>query len=309
MVEVSVVIPSYNSAQYLPQAIDSVLGQSYCGAFAQTHGGLEVLVVDDGSTDDTPNLMQRYGAPVRYIWQPNSGVAVARNTGIRESQGRYVAFLDADDTWLEDKLEKQLAALEANAERRLCYSAYTAVGQDLSPLYVGRSDRRGTALEDLLLRGNVVGSICSVLCERRLLAEAGGFDPSMSQCADWDMWVRLAALTEFIYLDSELVTYRQHETNMSRNAPLLERDSIRVLGKGFAMPGLGDDLRKYRSRALGRNYMVLAGTYFHAGLYGDFVRCAALAISLDTRQLGHLLGFPVRALKLLSAGTRALIRE
>jgi glycosyltransferase involved in cell wall biosynthesis len=294
MVEVSVVIPSYNSARYLPQAIDSVLAQGF--------RDLEVLVVDDGSTDDTGDVMKRYGPPVRYIQQSNSGVAVARNRGIEESQGRYVAFLDADDTWLEHKLEKQLAALEAYPDCGLCYSAFTAVGADLTPLYVGRSNRRGAAFEDLLMRGNVVGSICSVLCERKLLADTGGFDASLSQCADWDMWVRLAAHTDFIYLDSELVTYRQHDTNMSRNAPLLERDSLRVLGKGFAMPHLSDRLRECRRRAFGRNYMVLAGTYFHAGLYGDFVRCAALAIKLDTRQLGRLVGFPVRALRRLQPG-------
>src|SRR5262249_37436970 len=161
------------------------------------------------------------------------------------------------------------------------------------------SHRRGTALEDLLLRGNVVGSICSVLCERKLLAEVGGFDPSLSQCADWDMWVRMAAHTEFIYLDSELVTYRMHDTNMSRNAKLLERDSLRVLEKGFDMPGLTDRLLGRRRAAFGRNYMVLAGTYFHSGLYRDFMRCAALAVTCDIRQLDYLIGFPVRALKRL----------
>jgi glycosyltransferase involved in cell wall biosynthesis len=298
MVEVSVVIPSYNSARYLPQAIDSVLAQSF--------RDLEVLVVDDGSTDDTADVMKRYGTPVRCIQQANSGVAVARNRGIQESQGHYVAFLDADDTWVEHKLEKQLTALRANPHRGLCYSAFTAVGADLCPLYVGRSSRRGTALEDLLMRGNVVGSICSVLCQRNLLQTAGGFDPSLSQCADWDMWVRLAALTEFIYLESELVTYRQHDTNMSRNAPLLERDSLRVLEKGFAMAHLSDHLRKRRRSAFGRNYMVLAGTYFHAGLYPDSVRCAALAIKFDTRQLGRLAGFPVRALRRVQPGAAAL---
>src|SRR5262245_39908172 len=103
MPNVSVVIPSYNSAAYLPAAIDSVL--------AQTARDLEVIVVDDGSTDDTPDVVARYGPPVRGIRQANAGVAAARNRGIAEARGRYIAFLDADDTWEPVKLERQLGEL------------------------------------------------------------------------------------------------------------------------------------------------------------------------------------------------------
>ncbi|MEK6288255.1 MAG: glycosyltransferase [Acidobacteriota bacterium] len=287
MPEVSIVIPTYNSARYLVEAVKSVL--------AQTFRDFEVLVVDDGSTDETETLMRRYGTPVRYIRQNNGGVAAARNRGIKESCGRYIAFLDADDTWYPDKLEQQLTALEKEKDRRFCYSAFTVVDSDLVPLGVNHSNRDGSALEDLLTRGNVVGSICTVLCERSLFATAGGFDPALSQCADWDMWVRIAALTDFLYLDDTLVTYRQHGTNMSRNAPLLERDSLLVLKKGFALPGLPPSLLKRRRSALARNYMVLAGTYVHARRYIDFARCAARAVTMDVRQVRYLIAFPYRA--------------
>jgi hypothetical protein len=113
------------------------------------------------------------------------------------------------------------------------------------------------------------------------------------------MWVRMATLTEFLYLDVPLVTYRQHAANMSRNARLLERDSLRVLRKGFEMPHLDSRLRRRRRAAFARNYMVLAGTYFHAGRYGEFIGCAARAIALDLRQFGRLTGFPLRALRRL----------
>jgi len=289
MLEVSVIIPTYNSAQYVTDAVNSVLNQSF--------GDLEVLVIDDGSTDDTETVMSHYTAPVRYIRQQNGGVAVARNRGISESRGRYVAFLDADDTWLPDKLERQIAALRAHPDDRVCYTAFTLVTSDLSPLGIVRSKRQGRALEDLLLRGNVVGSICTVLCERSLFEKTGGFDPALSQCADWEMWVRLAALTEFHYLDNATVTYRQHGSNMSRNAPLLEQDSLRVLEKGFAMPEVTNSLRAKRRAAFARNDMVLAGTYFHARLYKDFFRCAARSVSMDFRQLAYLAGFPLRILK------------
>lgn len=286
MPEVSVVIPTYNSARYVIEAVNSVL--------AQTYQDFEVLVIDDGSTDETAAAMSRYQAPVRYIQQPNGGVAVARNRGIAESRGRYVAFLDADDTWLPHKLERQLAALQDQPNYRASYAAFTVVDASLNPLGISRSQRQASALEDLLLRGNIIGSICTVLCERALFELVGGFDPALSQCADWDMWVRLAAQTEFLYLDEPLVTYRQHGTNMSRNAPLLESDSLQVLKKGFAMPDLPAALRAQQQTALARNYMVLAGTYFHAHRYWDFMRCAARAVTMDASQIHYLAAFPAR---------------
>jgi glycosyltransferase involved in cell wall biosynthesis len=292
-IQVSVIIPTYNTARYVVEAVESVR--------AQTYNDYEIVVIDDGSTDETEQVMRRYQPPVRYIRQQNGGVAVARNRGIAESTGRYIAFLDADDTWLPRKLERQIEAIRQSSRHRACYSAFTRVDANLSPLGISHSQRVGTALEDLLTRGNVIGSICTLLCERSLFRCVGGFDPALSQCADWDMWVRLAAQTEFLYLDEPLVTYRQHETNMSRNAPLLEHDSLQVLNKGFAMPELSDELRAQRQAALARNYMVLAGTYFQARHYRDFVRCAARAVTMDFYQIKYLTAFPFRMAARLKA--------
>lgn len=289
MPEVSVIIPAHNSARYVGAAIESVLGQTF--------RDLEVLVVDDGSTDDTPKVTSRYGPPVRYVRQENQGVSVARNQGLELAVGRYVGFLDSDDTWFPGKLERQLLGLEAARGIRACYSSFLAVDDQLSPLGVRRSRRTGHLLADLILRGNVVGSICTVLCERSLFEAVGGFDPRLSQCADWDMWVRLARHTDFLYIDEALVTYRQHDANMSRRPDLLERDSLRVLEKGFSLPGLRDDVRRQRRRAFGRNYMVLAGTYFVARHPMDFLRCAVRALLLDPRQAAHLAAFPLRRLQ------------
>src|SRR5262245_50974266 len=119
MPEVSVVIPTFNAARFLCQAIDSVL--------SQTTRDYELLVVDDGSTDTTATIMQRYSGSLRYIRQSNGGVAAARNRGILESVGRYVAFLDADDTWHPKKLERQFAALAEHPQARACYTAYIRV--------------------------------------------------------------------------------------------------------------------------------------------------------------------------------------
>jgi len=286
MPEVSVIIPTYNCARYLGAAVDSVLAQSF--------SDIEVLVVDDGSKDNTPELMERYGSPVRYIRQPNGGVSVARNRGLAESQGNYVAFLDADDTWFPQKLQRQLGALTEQPACSICHTAFVIVNDDLVPMGVRHGQRAGATLDSLLRRGNVVGSICTVLAERRLFNLVGGFDSQLSQCADWDMWVRLAAHAKFLYLDVPLVTYRQHSAAMSSSIPLLERDSLRVLEKGFAMPELSPGLRARRSSAFARNYMVLAGSYFHARRYHYFIRCAFRALTLDPFQVRYLASYPAR---------------
>ncbi|MFL5906775.1 MAG: glycosyltransferase family 2 protein [Solirubrobacterales bacterium] len=296
MPEVSVVIPTYNSARYLVEAVRSVL--------AQTFEDLEVIVVDDGSTDDTASVIDGIDPRVRYVRQENSGVSVARNNGVAESSARYVAFLDADDTWVPEKLTKQVEALRANPGYRLCYTAFTVTDSELKPIEVRRPRQRGTALETLLLHGNFVGGGSStVLCEREVFTKAGGFDPSLSQCADWDMSVRLAALTDFLYLDEALVNYRQHGMNMSSDPRLLEDDSVRVLEKGFATPGIDSAITSKRRRALARNDMVLAGTYFQAGRYRDFARCAARSVSRDPRRVSYLAGFPVRVARRMSRRT------
>jgi glycosyltransferase involved in cell wall biosynthesis len=285
MPHVSVIIPTYNSAAYLVEAIDSVL--------AQTYSDVEILVIDDGSTDDTPQVIKRYGDRVRYLRQANSGVSVARNRGISESLGRYVAFLDADDTWLPQKLERQMEALAESKSARASNTAYFMTRSDLTPIEVRRNPSEGSVLADLLLRGTIV-FISTVVCERSVLDLTGGFDPALSQCADWDMWIRVAAHTDFLGVGEPLVNYRQHDSNMSRNAPLLERDSVRVLEKGFAMAGLPAELRASSRSAFARNYMVLAGTYFHEGHYLAFARCAARAVAMDYRQASYLLSFPAR---------------
>lgn len=282
------VIPAYNAAAYVAGAVDSVLAQSF--------RDLEVVVVDDGSSDETPAILGGYDRPVRCVRQDNRGVASARNRGIEEGRGRFVAFLDADDLWRPEKLERQLGALRARPGHRACASAFTVVDVGLTPLEVHRIEPREPGLLDLLLRGNVIGTPSTVLCERSLLAEAGGFDPALSQCADWELWIRLRTRTAFVCLDEPLAIYRRHAGNMSRSVALLERDSTGVLEKAFALPELPDGLRGRRREAIARNAMVLAGSYFQAGLLADSARCTSLALRLDWRQAGHLAAYPWRAL-------------
>lgn len=289
-VKVSVIIPTYNSAHFIIEAVESVLNQTFTD--------FEILVIDDGSTDATKEvLIEKYGNLVRYFYKENGGVSKARNFGIENAQGKYVAFLDSDDAWIPEKLEKQVSALEKNAENKACYSSFFLCDENLIPVGVNESNRKSDALTDLLLIGNVVATPSTVIAEKELFQQVGGFDHELSQCADWEMWIRLATKTEFIYIDKPLLKYRQHGANMSKNAALLEKDSVLLMEKGFGLSDLPNELKAKKNQALARNYMVVAGTYFQAGYYKDFLRCAWKAVSLDSKQSKYLLDFPRRLIQ------------
>lgn len=287
MTHVSVIIPAYNARDFIADAVDSAL--------AQTVKSVDIIVVDDGSTDGTGDVLSRFGAAIRVVRQPNRGVAVSRNLGIAEARGRYVAFLDADDIWEPRKIEEQLDAISSTSSGYgACSTRFLVVDEQLRPVEVFGTARRMSTLSELLMFGNTIGTPSTVLCDRALFQQVGGFDPALSQCADWDMWIRLAAVTDFIRLDNVLVRYRKHDRSMSRDVALLERDSRIVLDKAFAMPDLPPALRRLRRRLIARNYMVVAGSYFRIGAWRDFLRCAARAVALAPAQMAYLAQFPLR---------------
>jgi len=285
--QVTVIIPTFNSAQFLTAAVDSVL--------AQTFKDFEIIVVDDGSTDNTEDVLKSYGDKVRYIKQKNQGVSVARNTGIKNSSAKYAAFLDSDDVWMPAKLEKQINALENNPKSKACYTEYISVSEDMKPQELKRLRAENSVLNDLLLRGNVIGPPSTILCERELFEELGGFDSGLSLSADWDMWIRLACVTELTFLKEPLIKYRLHGSNMSKNVKLLEDDTVRMLEKAFAIESLSSELRAKRKSSFAYHYIVFAKAYLRARQYKDFFRCVARSATSDIKQIGSLFT-PVRAI-------------
>jgi len=285
---VSVVIPAYNAEAYIETAVDSVLAQRF--------RNFELIVVDDGSSDSTAARLGAYGDALRCIRQPNGGVSRARNRGIEASRGRLVAFLDADDVWLPEKLGRQTSLLATRTDSRACYTAATVANAALRPIAVDRCPEGAVTTLNLLLRGNVVpGGGSSMQCERELLTEAGGFDPYLSLCADWDMWLRLVARTKIVGVDDPLVIYRRTPGSMSADPRVLERDTLALLAKAFSgrdAPGLG-----IRARVYGYQYRVLSGSYLHFGLYRDAVRCLVCSLRHDPSQALYAIALPARAIR------------
>jgi len=212
----SVIITSYNYACYLPAAMASVL--------AQTDGDFELLIVDDSSTDDSVAVAQACADPrVHVIVQPHSGLGAARNTGMRAARGRYIAFLDADDIWVPDKLARQCHILDTQPSIGLVYTRFGIIdhaGRRQSRGYSYLSATPSGALLPYLITGNVVGTP-STICFRRALVDAyaASFDETGAYVEDWHFYLQLAPHCAFAYVARTLAFHRQHDRNMQ--GPLL----------------------------------------------------------------------------------------
>lgn len=272
---VSVVIPVYNGERYVTDAIASVLGQSY--------PPLECIVVDDGSTDGTAGVVERYGDQVAVVRVDNGGVARARNTGAARARGRWIAFLDADDVWLPDRLEKQLRALQDGGEGiGIAYCGLTVVDEQLRPLRRMGVPAAEVALRNtLLLEPPPISVAQGALVDRVAFESVGGFDELMSTSADCDLVVRIASRYQVQALDEDLVLYRQHGAQMSASLPALERDMRRLHQKVFGTGVLPGQLEALRGRAQANLHATIAAEHVARGEKRPALRHAARAVVAD----------------------------
>jgi glycosyltransferase involved in cell wall biosynthesis len=226
---ISVIIPTYNYGRFIGDALESACAQTY------TH--TELIVVDDGSTDDTAARLAPFGARVRYLYQSNAGPAAARNTGIRAARGAYLAFLDADDVWLPRKLERQLDALSRGEGAGGAYGWCGFIDERGRVLpQVIRSAHDGSVLEALLL-GHFFYFDTS-LVRRECFEHAGLMDATLKNFEDWDMALRIAqAGYEFVAVPDVLVRKRVHAHSMTHNRQRLTHYERRVLDRAVkALP-------------------------------------------------------------------------
>lgn len=224
----SLVIATYNHAHLLPGAITSGL--------TQTLRDVEIVVVDDGSTDETPMVLKRYGDRLRSLRQPNRGLAAARNAGLAVARGRYVAFLDADDVVAPTKVERQAAILEADATIAWTYCDVrieregTGQATTASARFGYRSRRLDGWIFPELVGGNFIPAIAPLI-RRSALDRAGPFDEELTALEDWDLWLRLALVGEVRYDPAVGATYRQRAGGMSQDRARMDANRFRVLDK------------------------------------------------------------------------------
>jgi glycosyltransferase involved in cell wall biosynthesis len=248
MPKVSVVIPAYNSMEYLPQTLESVLQQSF--------RDFEVLIVNDGSCDHIEQWGAELADPrVKLISQVNQGVSAARNAGIAQAQGEYIAFLDSDDLWESSKLAKQVQCLEAEGEVGLVHTwMFFADEQGKSTGRVLRSDAEGWVWEQLAERNMVACS--SVMVRRSCLESVGVFDSNLIPIEDWDLWIRIASRYPFAVIREPLMYYRKLPTSISTNCTSMERAFCILIEQTFQ--SAPSNLQFLKSRSYGHAYLCLA---------------------------------------------------
>jgi glycosyltransferase involved in cell wall biosynthesis len=253
---VSVVIPAYNAARFLPEAIESVLQQSY--------RDFEIVVVDDGSTDSTEAVLRSYRDRLTYFRQTNRGAAGARNQGIKLARGRYVAFLDADDRWMPGKLAEQVAVLNSDSGVGLVCSDVEVVSEAGDPLPSFLADKQNASgnVFNLLLRSSFILT-SSVLVRRKCVLEVGLFDESLPVSEDLDLWLRIAYRWKVQVLPHTTVIRRKHREALSSDPSRFTVCRVKVLSKLLANVGdLSPDSRTNLYRELSKAHWNLGNHYF-----------------------------------------------
>lgn len=272
--EISVVIPAFNQATFLGAAIESVL--------AQTRPAKEIIVVDDGSTDATPEVARRYGDRIGYIRQDNAGLSAARNTGIQAAMGDYVALLDSDDLWLPRFLELTGRLLDSRPDLGAVYAGLQFVDAHGIPLHqqVTRTVAP-EALHDALIDGEFFAAD-AVLVRRACFDRVGLFNPALRASEDWDMWLRVARAYAFAGLSEPLLLYRMHGENMSADPSRMLRYQRMVVASHFG-PDTGDPANwpQDRRRAYATVWRQAALAYLGRG--DGHAAAAALARALAVR--------------------------
>jgi glycosyltransferase involved in cell wall biosynthesis len=286
MLRVSIVIPTHNHARFVTLAIESAL--------AQTQPASEIIVVDDGSSDDTPSVLAPYAGRITVVRQQKQGVAAARNAGAKLATGDLLGFLDADDVWLPAKLERQVARFVSAPHIGLVHCGLETIDGAGEPLVRSVHGLEGSVADEFLFfrRPLILGGGSGAVIPRAVFNEVGGFDEQMSTSADWDLYYRIARRYEVGFVPEVLLKYRLHPGNMHGNIRAMERDML--LGYAKAFRSADSRLRSIRRRAYGNLHSVLAGSFFSAGQYTGFIKHTLMSLLLTPGNIGQFAGYPLR---------------
>jgi glycosyltransferase involved in cell wall biosynthesis len=234
-VEVSVIIPTYNRGWIIKESIDSV--------FSQTFDAYELIVVDDGSDDNTSEILDSYGNKLRIIRQTNQGVSAARNRGIIASSGEFIALLDSDDLWLPEKLDRQMSFFRNNPDAVICQTQEIWIRNDKRVNPCKHHKKLSGMIFEPSLNLCLV-SPSAVMFKRELMDMVGFFDESFPACEDYDLWLRVSLAYPVYLIDEALIIKRGgHSDQLSRN-PMLDKYRIKAIKKLLNQDILTSEQRK-----------------------------------------------------------------
>jgi glycosyltransferase involved in cell wall biosynthesis len=231
---ISVIIPTYNRAEYLKEAIQSVLGQDYFQR-QDKQQRFEIIVVDDGSTDTTEDIVRSLDCDIQYIYQKNRGVSAARNVGLEHSKGEFIAYLDSDDLWKKDKIAVQMSLLSAVSRAMMCYTEEIWIRNSVFVNPKKRHKKYSGWIFDKVLPLCLI-SLSSALFRREIFDEVGLFDENLPVCEDYDFGIRLAHKYPVYFLTRPLIIKRGgHKDQLSHKYWGMDRFRIMALEKALSM--------------------------------------------------------------------------
>jgi glycosyltransferase involved in cell wall biosynthesis len=255
---ISIIIPAYNAEEYLAETVESVLNQ--------TNSDLELIVVIDGATDNTENIAHTYESDnrVKVISKINSGVSDTRNVGFSASKGEYIAFLDADDVWLPERLAKMKLAFDENKKIGLVHTDMAIIDEKSIKNGNVLTGKEGDLLDSLLLwDGTNIPGPSSVLVKREVIEKVGGFDTRLSTAADQEFFFRVASKYKIGRIAEPLGLYRVHNQNMHQNIALMEKDH--VMAYRIAKEHNLFKSQSFRRKCFAKLYLILAGSWWKEG--------------------------------------------
>ncbi len=259
MPKVSVIIPTYNRMHLIARAIDSVL--------AQTFTDYEIIVIDDGSKDDTQQILQTYQTKIKYIFQDNQGISEARNRGIQESKGEYIAFLDSDDWWAPEKLTEQVKILNTHKNIGIVYSRMPIINEKGETIGMKPNGASGKNFKELLeIWGDLPTS--TVLTRRECFDKVGTFDKDLPPMEDIDMWLRISQFYDLYEIEGKtLAYYYRHGTQITAN-PIKVYEGLTKIYKKILTQYENIPTHLIIKRLAEKQYS-LSKAYYKKGLYSD----------------------------------------
>jgi glycosyltransferase involved in cell wall biosynthesis len=280
---ISVVTPVYNTEMFIGKTIESVLSQTY--------SNFELILVDDGSTDDVHTEIQKFlcDSRIKYIRQEKKGPSAARNTGIQHSRGELIAFLDGDDCWEPSKLEKQVRILQLIPDIDVVYCKFHRVDSACNPLPDSQQLTPPPAdLYKALLFGNIIYGSCSAVVVRAdALKKAGNFDEELYIGEDQELWQRLACQHKFYCIDEYLVYIRTHDKSAQANEEYFEKGQLIYLNRLKSI--ISAEYRNLWTQIAYNKYIDFIQLYFHEGSYRKTLKFVLLIIHLGPKSTIHFL--------------------